>query len=289
MPIRSSELVLNADGSIYHLNLLPDDIAPTLLLVGDPNRVARISQHFDSLEVKKSRREFVTHTGVYKGKRLTALSTGIGTDNIDIVMNELDALANIDLKTREPIPYFKQLNLIRIGTSGSIREEIPVNSFVGSHYAIGFDNVVHYYQNAHIRESDVEQAFRAATGWPKAFSDPYVVKADADLVRLFEDERLLAGFTGTNVGFYGPQGRKLRIPTHFEDLNALLHDFTFGDLRITNLEMESSTLFALAAMLGHKAYSLNAILANRSTGQFSEFPGKTVDALIAFALEKLSA
>ena len=287
MPIQASELVLNADGSIYHLNLLPEDIADTVLLVGDQNRVARISQYFDTLEVTKSRREFITHTGTLRGKRLTALSTGIGTDNIDIVLNELDALANIDFKTREIKSDIKQLNLIRVGTSGSIQEDIPVNAIVGSEYAIGFDNVVHYYRQTNIRETEIESAFRAAVPWPEAFSDPYIVKAHPDLVSVFEDERLRPGFTGTNVGFYGPQGRQLRLNTQIADLNKQLKDFRFGELRITNLEMETAAIFALSALLGHRAYSLNCILANRFTGEFAENPAEAVDALIAFTLEKL--
>ena len=287
MPIQPSELVLNADGSIYHLNLLPEDIADTILLVGDQNRVARISQHFDSLEVTKSRREFITHTGTLRGKRITALSTGIGTDNIDIVLNELDALVNIDLKTREIKSELSHLNLIRVGTSGSIQKDIAVNALVGSHYAIGFDNVIHYYDHADIRETDLEDSFQAAIPWPESFSDPYIVKGHPDLVALFEDARLVPGFTGTNVGFYGPQGRKLRLSTRIPDLNDRLQRFNHGDLRITNLEMETAAIFALASLLGHKAYSLNCILANRVTSEFAESPAAAVDNLIDFTLEKL--
>jgi len=289
MPIPSSELVLNADGSIYHLNLLPEDIADTLLLVGDPDRVARISRHFDRLEVKKSRREFVTHTGIRSGKRITALSTGIGADNIDIVMNELDALVNIDFKTREIRPEFHPLNIIRVGTSGSIQEQIPVDALVGSHFAIGFDNVLHYYQHANIRETAVENAFHDQIDWPESFSDPYVIRAHPDLVDLFKDPRLVPGFTGTNVGFYGPQGRELRMAPRIRDLNTKLSDFEYDQLRITNLEMETSAIYGLAALLGHKAYSLNCILANRVTGAFSESPAAAVDSLIDFTLEKLTA
>lgn len=289
MPIKQSELVLNADGSIYHLNLLPEDISDTLLLVGDPNRVPRISQHFDTLEVQKSRREFNTHTGTLKGKRITALSTGIGTDNIDIVINELDALANIDFNTREIRSEFRQLKLIRVGTSGSIQGDIPVNKMVGSRYAIGFDNVIHYYSHSDIRETAIEEAFHASISWPKPFSDPYIIQADSDLVSLFQDERLLPGFTATNVGFYGPQGRHLRMLPNIPDLITQLRDFVYGDLRITNLEMETAAIYALGALLGHKAYALNCILANRNTGEFSGSPAAAVDALIAFTLEKLTA
>jgi len=289
MPIDRSELVLNADGSIYHLNLLPEDIADTLLLVGDPNRVARISQHFDTLDVQKSRREFVTHTGMLNGKRLTALSTGIGTDNIDIVLNELDALVNIDFKTREIRSQLRQLNLIRVGTSGSIQEDIPVDGIVGSRYAIGFDSVIHYYQHSNIRETAIEDAFLRSISWPKTFSDPYIVQADLNLASLFQDDRLLPGFTGTNVGFYGPQGRHLRLDPSIPDINSLLHDFAYKDMRITNLEMETAAIYALATMLGHRAYSLNCILANRATGEFSTSPAKAVDNLITFTLEKLTA
>lgn len=288
MPFKNSELVLNADGSIYHLTLFPEDIADTILLVGDPNRVPRISRHFDTLEVQKSRREFVTHTGTIQGKRLTALSTGIGTDNIDIVINELDALAAIDLKTREIKPELRRLDLIRVGTSGSIQEDIAVDTIVGSHYAIGFDNVVHYYQNAGVRETAIENTFMNAVSWPEAFSDPYVVRADDTLIQLFADDRLHKGFTGTNVGFYGPQGRYLRLEPQLKDLIAQLRDFRHGTLRITNLEMETAAIYALAKLLGHRAYSLNCILANRTTGDFANVPAAAVDALIDFTLEKLT-
>ena len=289
MPIKESELVLNADGSIYHLTLLPGDIADTIFLVGDPNRVVRISKYFDSLEVKKSRREFITHTGTFKGKRLTVLSTGIGTDNIDIVMNELDALANIDFNTRQPKSTLRKLNLIRLGTSGSVQADIPVYSLVGSHFAIGFDNVLHYYRSDPVREKDMESAFKTALNWPDPYSDPYVVKADPELISMFEDERLLPGFTGTNVGFYGPQGRVLRLENRIDDLSGKLRDFEYKGRRITNLEMETSAIFGLARLLEHRAYAINCILANRITGSFAEDPAAAVDQMILFALEKFAS
>ena len=288
MHIKDSELVLNADGSIYHLTLLPEDIADTILLVGDPGRVDRISKYFDTLEVQKTRREFVTHTGTYKGKKLTVLSTGIGTDNIDIVMNELDALVNIDFKTRQPRSALRRLNLIRLGTSGSLQADIPVYALVGSHYAIGFDNVLHYYKSDAVREKDIERAFKKDLNWPSSYSDPYVVKAHPSLIEMFDDERLLPGFTGTNVGFYGPQGRVLRLDTQIDNLGGLLSDFRFEGLRITNLEMETSAIFGLARLMGHRAYALNCILANRNTGEFAEDPALAVDQMIQFALEKIA-
>lgn len=289
MHFKDSELVLNADGSIYHLTLLPEDIADTIFLVGDPGRVARISKYFDTLEVEKTRREFVTHTGSFKGKRITALSTGIGTDNIDIVMNELDALANIDFSTRQTKKALRKLNLIRLGTSGSVHEDIPVYSLVGSHYAIGFDNVLHYYKSEPVREKDIEAAFKEQLNWPASYSDPYVVKGDPALIEMFADERLFAGFTGTNVGFYGPQGRVLRMETRIPDLSRMLSSFDYEGLRITNLEMETSAIFGLARLMGHRAYALNCILANRITGEFAEDPAAAVDQLIEFALEKIAS
>ena len=287
MQIGASELILNEDGSIYHLNLLPEDLAETVILVGDQNRVPRVSQHFDSLELIKGKREFITHTGWIQNKRISVLSTGIGTDNIDIVLNELDALVNIDLEKREVRKIKKQLDFIRIGTSGAIQPNIPIDSFLVSEYAIGFDNVLHYYQSKDVRLSDIENAFMNHSRWSAQKSLPYVVKCDPHLLAMFSKAPLITGFTGSNAGFYAPQGRRLRIAPEDVKLNDTLATFEFKGLSLTNLEMETSAIYGLSGLMGHRAISLNAIIANRSTLEFSTAPGKTIDRLIEWTLEKI--
>ena len=287
MQLGPSELILNADNSIYHLNLLPEDIAKTIILVGDQNRVPIVSNYFDEIELKKEKREFVTHTGTYKGKRITALSTGIGTDNIDIVMNELDALVNIDFNTRTIKTDTNSLDIIRIGTSGAIQKNIPVDSFVLSEYAIGFDNVLHFYQSEHIQHPEAQLAFIDHTEWSVFKSIPYIVSCDDTLADELESDEVTMGFTGTNAGFYGPQGRKLRLQTEDDSLNAKLSSFEYQGRKITNLEMETATIYGLAKLMGHRAVSMNCILANRSTGEFSEHPAKAIDELIQYTLHKL--
>ena len=287
MQIGASELILNEDGSIYHLNLLPEDLAETVILVGDQNRVPRVSQHFDSLELIKGKREFITHTGWIQNKRISVLSTGIGTDNIDIVLNELDALVNIDLEKREVRKIKKQLDFIRIGTSGAIQPNIPIDSFLVSEYAIGFDNVLHYYQSKEVRLSDIENAFMNHSRWSAQKSLPYVVKCDPHLLAMFSKAPVITGFTGSNAGFYAPQGRRLRIAPEDVKLNDTLATFEFKGLRLTNLEMETSAIYGLSGLMGHRAISLNAIIANRSTLEFSTAPGKTIDRLIEWTLEKI--
>nr|WP_321412826.1 nucleoside phosphorylase [uncultured Allomuricauda sp.] len=281
----NSELILNADGSIYHLNLLPEDISSIIITVGDPERVPEVSKYFDSIEIRKGKREFVTHTGIYAGKRLTVISTGIGTDNIDIVFNELDALVNIDFDTRQIKDTKKQLNFIRVGTSGSLQPGIPVDSFLMSTAGIGFDNLLHFYDCEHIKNQELELALTEYLDWSKHSIHPYVVDFDKDLADIFTSNRIRLGATGTNSGFYGPQGRTLRIPPAIKDFNDKLTAFSFGNTEITNLEMETAGIYGLAKLLGHRAVSLNAILANRITGEFSEQGHKTVDELIQYTLE----
>ncbi|MGB5820043.1 MAG: nucleoside phosphorylase [Saonia sp.] len=289
MQLSPSELILNADQSVYHLNLLPEDIAQTIMVVGDPDRVARVSQYFDTIEIKKGKREFVTHTGTLNGKRLTVISTGIGTDNIDIVLNELDALVNIDFTTREIKSKKTCLNIIRIGTSGAIQPEIPINSFLMSEYAIGFDNLLHFYKSEAIQHPEIQLAFIDHTDWSVFKSIPYVVKCNPSLAQLIGSDDVQSGFTATNVGFYGPQGRKLRLSAEDEDLKTKLSSFDYQGMRITNLEMETSGIYGLSELMGHKAISMNCILANRSTGEFSKEPKKAVDRLIQYTLEKVSS
>jgi uridine phosphorylase len=272
---------------VYHLRLKPGDIAQTIITVGDPDRVARVSRHFDSIEVSVERREFRTQTGSYKGKRLTVISTGIGTDNIDIVFNELDALVNIDFNTRTVKTEFTALDFIRIGTSGGIQEEIPVDSFLVSEKAIGFDSLLHFYGNTQFMDESFSEALVQHLQWCSKKSTPYVVSGSDKLGALFSSEVFRKGITATNVGFYGPQGRKLRLALEDENFNSRLVSFRYGGRSIDNMEMETSAMYGMAQLLGHRAISLNAIIANRAAGIFSENPGKTVDRLIKKTLDLL--
>ncbi|MEZ4971189.1 MAG: nucleoside phosphorylase [Flavobacteriaceae bacterium] len=288
MKIGSSELILNADHSVYHLNLFPKDLADIVITVGDPDRVSLVSRHFDEIELKKGKREFLTHTGWLNNKRISVISTGIGTDNIDIVLNELDALVNIDFETRTVKEDKTRLDIIRIGTSGAIQPNIPVDSFLLSEYAIGLDSLLHFYDSAHIQHPEMQQAFLEHTNWPKDRSAPYVVQYDKDLAAPFISDKIQLGFTATNVGFYGPQGRSLRLKLKDENMNTNLASFNFNNKHITNMEMETSGIYGLAKLLGHRAVSLNCILANRSSGQFSSRPDGAMDELIKYALNKIA-
>ncbi|MDP2524594.1 nucleoside phosphorylase [Maribacter dokdonensis] len=288
MQLKPAELVINEDGSIYHLNLLPEDIATTVITVGDPDRVGQVSRFFDTIEVRKGKREFHTHTGHLNGKRISVISTGIGTDNIDIVLNELDALVNIDFKTRTLKKEHTSLNIIRIGTSGAIQPNIPIDSFLISEYAIGFDGLLHFYEHNTINYPEIEESFIAHTSWHKTKARPYVLSYSKKLGELFTDNRIRLGFTATNTGFYGPQQRQLRIKPSQMELMEKLSSFSYNDLQLTNLEMETSGIYALSQLLGHEAVSLNCILANRSTGEFSNTPTASIDKLIEFCLERLA-
>ncbi|SNZ00009.1 nucleoside phosphorylase [Flagellimonas pacifica] len=283
----NSELILNPDGSIYHLNLLPKDIAPTIITVGDPNRVAMVSKYFDSIDVEKGKREFLTHTGFLKGKKITVISTGIGTDNIDIVFNELDALVNIDFATRKEKNNKTRLDFIRIGTSGSIQAEIPVDSFLLSRKAIGFDGLMHFYKAGQARNKDLEQQINQFLGWKEHDIIAYAVDSDKDLSDIFNSNHIRFGITSTNSGFYGPQGRSLRLSPKITDFNTKLASFSYQDLNITNHEMETAGMYGLAKLHGHRAVSLNVILANRANGEFSNNGNKAVDDLIKYTLEKI--
>lgn len=289
MNLGPSELILNADGSIYHLNLLPQDIANTIITVGDPDRVSAVSKYFDSIEIKKGKREFVCHTGTLNHKRITVISTGIGTDNIDIVLNELDALVNIDFENRTIKMEKTKLDIIRIGTSGAIQPDIPIDSFLLSTYAMGFDAVLHFYESEHILNTSIMKAFVDQTDWSTPKSTPYVVACDDHLASTMSSNRIRFGMTATNIGFYGPQSRKLRLSTSDANLPHKLKNFHFKDLRITNLEMETSAIYGLSKLLGHRAVSMNCILANRDTGVFSKDPKKSIDSLIQYTLERLTA
>ena len=287
--IKESELILNPDGSIYHLNLRPEQVADTIILVGDPNRVPRVSAYFDTIEFSTQKREFCTHTGTYKGKRLTALSTGIGPDNIDIVINELDALFNIDLHTRKPKEQLTSLNIVRFGTSGSLQADIPVDSFVLSSHGLGMDNMLHAYKDApNVREIAMEEAFMAHTQWNADKGRPYIVGCGETLKQRLLTDKVFEGITGTAPGFYGPQGRMLRLPVQDPTLNDKLHSFNYKDYRMTNLEMETSAIYGLSKLLGHQAVSLNAIIANRAAGTFTKDTKKVVENLIVYGLEQLA-
>ena len=286
--IAASELILNPDGSIYHLNLKPEHIATTIIFVGDQNRVPIVTKHFDSIEYDIQKREFRTITGTYKGLRITVISTGIGPDNIDIVINELDALVNIDLETSTIKKQHTQLNIIRIGTSGSLQSYIPVDSFVLAKYGLGFDGVLQSYDCNHILNTEFEDAFIKHTNWSPRKARPYIVKNSQELEDKLVSNKVFLGCTATAVGFYGPQGRVLRLPIQDPSLNSKIDNFEFNGLKITNLEMETSAIYGLAKLLGHNACSMNAIIANRANGTFSKNPYKPIEKLIIYTLDKLA-
>ncbi len=285
--IAASELILNPDGSIYHLNLKPEHIANDIIFVGDQNRVPKITKHFDSVEFDIQKREFRTITGTYKGKRLTVISTGIGPDNIDIVINELDALVNIDLENRVIKKEFTQLNIVRIGTSGSLQNDIPVDSFVMGKYGLGLDGLLHSYVGESIFEKEMEDAFIAQTNWSNNKPRPYIIKGSQVLIDKLSGDEVFQGFTATAPGFYGPQGRVLRLAIQDPSLNSKIDSFSFNGTHVTNLEMETSAIYGLSRLLGHNALSMNAIIANRANGTFSDDPYKPVEALIKYTLDKL--
>jgi len=284
--IAESELILNPDGSIYHLNLKPENIATDIIFVGDQNRVPKISKHFDTIEFETQKREFRTITGTYKGKRISVISTGIGPDNIDIVINELDALVNIDLETRTIKKEHTKLNIVRIGTSGSLQNHIPVDSFVLAKYGLGFDGMLLAYDCEDILETEIENAFIEHTNYCSKKSRPYIVKNSEILEKKLISEKVFAGITGTAGGFYGPQGRVLRLAIQDPKLNNKIDSFNFNGVTITNLEMETSAIYGLCKLLGHEACSMNAIIANRANGTFSEDPYKPVEELIIYTLDK---
>ena len=286
--IKSSELILNPDGSVYHLNLKPEHIAHDIIFVGDQNRVEKITQNFEKIEFSTQKREFKTQTGVFKGKRITVMSTGIGPDNIDIVMNELDALVNIDLETKMPKEELTSLNIIRIGTSGSLHADIPCDSFVMNTYGLGLDNMLRSYVINEITNKPLEDAFIQHTTWDANKGRPYAVQCSKKLEKLIESELIFKGITATAGGFYGPQGRVLRLEIQDSELNSKMDSFEFENNRITNLEMETAAIYGLGALLGHNCLSLNAIIANRALGTFSADPYKAVDALIEYTLDKLA-
>ena len=287
--IAESELILNPDGSVYHLRLKPENIASTIITVGDQGRVAQVSQYFDHIEFSTQKREFKTETGLYKGKRITVISTGIGPDNIDIVFNELDALVNIDLQTRTIKEELTQLDIIRIGTSGAIQPNIPVDSFVISEYGLGLDGMIYSYECDHILEKGIDEAYIKHVSWNKRKAKPYIVRCSAALKDQLHSDKTFLGCTATADGFYGPQGRVLRLALQDDQLNSKMDSFDYQGIRITNYEMETAAIYGMAKLLGHNAVSMNAIIANRPNRNFSKAPRLAVEKLIQYTLNKLVA
>lgn len=287
-PIAASELIINDRGAVYHLDLRPEELADLVITVGDPDRVERVSRFFDLIEHRGRHREFVTHTGIYKGKRMTVLSSGIGPDNIDIVMNELDALVNIDLTTRVVKSELKSLDIIRIGTCGSLQADVPVDSFVASTHGLGIDNLLHFYRpEQNEEERQILHAFVTQTQLHNHLSRPYISMGSPSLLKKFTNG-FVHGITVTCPGFYGPQGRVLRLGLAHPGLNHMLTEFNFGHHRITNFEMETSAIYGLGKLLGHHTLSLNTVVANRVSRTFSEDGQAAVDRLIIRALDILS-
>ncbi|MFN3803216.1 nucleoside phosphorylase [Belliella pelovolcani] len=283
--IPESELIINSDGSIYHLNLKPEHLASTIIAVGDPDRVEKVSQYFDTIEFKMSKREFVTHTGTYKGKRITAISTGMGTDNIEIFMTELDALVNIDLETRMPKESHTSLNIIRVGTSGSMQADIPAGSMLASRYGVGLDTLMAYYTTDYTDlEANVAKAIQKKLG--VSFL-PYCIEGSKVLLKRLGNG-LLIGNTATCPGFFAPQGREVRLKPAIPDIIERLSTISVGDFKMTNFEMETAGYYAMGRLLGHEVLSLNAIVANRITHEFAKDSYAIVDQLIKHTLDKIA-
>jgi len=287
-PIGESELIINPDGSIYHLHLHPENIADDIILVGDPGRVEVISKYFDRIEFKMANRELHTHTGYIGNKRITVLSTGMGTDNLDIVMNELDAICNIDLKSRIPKDSHRSLRLYRLGTSGSLQPEIPVDTFVASSHGVGLDGLIWFYQQANeVIDQEMTAAFLKDTQWPDDLPKAYVIEGSKKLLDTV-GKSFFKGITATAPGFFGPQGRVLRLPLHYPDLNERISAFNFKGQKLTNFEMETSALYSLGKALGHEAMTVCAIIANRERKEYSKDYKLTVVKLIEEVLEKIA-
>ena len=283
--IAETELILTPENKIYHLNLSKDEIANDIILVGDPDRVSVISNKFESIEHKIQNREFVTHTGILNGKRISVIATGIGPDNIDIVVTELDALVNIDFKNRTINKKKKTLNLIRLGTSGALQKDTEVDSFLISSFGLGLDNIAHFYESEEIIEQDMSSKYKQHANWPENLSNPYIVKASDNLLSLFPDVK--KGITATAPGFYGPQGRTLRLNPYITNLHEKMESFNYKENRITNFEMETSALYYLGKSLGHNTLTICAIIANRLTKEYSKDYKKTVEKMIDLVLKRI--
>lgn len=286
--IPETELILNPNGSVYHLQLLPEHIAENIIIVGDQGRVPTVSRYFDTIDVKIQNREFVTHIGTFKGKNVMVLSSGIGTDNIDILINEVDAAVNIDLKTRTIKEHKTKLNIVRIGTSGALQADIPVDNYVVSSYGLGFDGLLNYYKDLkQVNDNVVSEAFIQQTNWDKNLPYPYAIKGSEALINKIGFDQI-KGITATAPGFYGPQGRQLRLSPWVADFNQQLTDFNHNGLRITNFEMETSALYGLGKLLGHETCTICAIIANRVAKKYSKDYHPAVENLIQLVLERLT-
>ena len=288
LPIPASELILNPDGSIYHLQLMASQLADIIILVGDPGRVNLISNFFSTIESKTENREFVSHTGNFNGKRITAISTGIGCDNIDIVLNEIDALVNINLETRRIKSEKKVLKIVRIGTSGALQDDVPVDSLVASNFGLGMDGLLHFYDaEPNEQEKKLASMFMFDTNWPTHFNRPYFAEGNQALINLVGRD-MQKGITATANGFYGPQGRILRMGLHKNDLNETLRSFIYQENRVLNFEMETSALYGLSGLLGHHACTVCAIVANRFRKEYSRDYHSIVKKLVINTLERLT-
>ena len=283
--ISEADLIINADGTIYHLNLLPEDIGDIVITVGDPDRVSEVSKYFDKIEVKKGKREFITHTGILGKNRITVISTGLGTDNIDIVLNELDALVNIDFQSRTVNQQLKSLKIIRLGTSGSIREDIPVGSILASSYGLGLDALMDYYQ-PNLDQNTQNLKEKITIHLAIKHIDPYLTAGSGALLAQFASD-FLQGITVTAPGFYSPQGRKVRANNRIEGLIEKLSSFEFENHKLCNLEMETAGIYALSHIFGHQAISINAILAQRKKLEFAKNPQKIIEDMIKLILERI--
>lgn len=283
-----SELIVNADGSIFHLHLKPEQLADKIILVGDPGRVESVAAYFDTQECEISNREFKTITGAYKGKRISVISTGIGTDNIDIVVNELDALANIDLQNRVERAEKKQLTLVRIGTSGGMQPEIPLGSYLISEKSIGFDGMLNFYAGRDsVCDLDFEVAMKQHLNWHPRLASPYVVDADSELVKQIGKDDMLRGVTISANGFYGPQGRELRLSLADPELNNKIESFKYKEFKITNYEMEGSAIAGLSKLMGHKAMTVCCIIANRRVEAANTDYKPFIEGLIKKVLDRI--
>lgn len=283
-----SELIINPDGSIFHLHVKPEQLADKIILVGDPGRVALVASHFDTKECEVESREFHTITGTYKGKRITVQSTGIGCDNIDIVINEMDALANIDFSTRTEKKEPKQLTLVRIGTCGGLQPFTPVGTFIASVKSIGFDGLLNFYAGRDkVCDLKLEEAFKKHMNWNPQLADPYVINGDRELVDRIAGDDMVRGITIACGGFFGPQGRELRVPLADPHQNEKIESFSYGDLHITNFEMESSALAGLSALMGHKAMTCCMVIANRVAKEANANYKNSIDGLIQKVLDRI--
>lgn len=287
--IEESELIINPDGSIFHLHLKPGEIAENIILVGDPGRVDMIASFMDEIEVRRENREFVSCTGWYNKKRISVVATGIGTDNIDIVLNELDALVNVDFETRTVKAELTQLNFVRIGTSGSLQKDIPVDTWLLSEKAIGFDGLLNFYANRNdVADADFENAFKEALNWNPQLTAPYVVDAGDELIKKLDGSQVVKGVTISAPGFYGPQGRVIRLGLADANINDKINGFRHDGYRVTNYEMECSAIYGLSALMGHRAATVCVIIANRLAGTYSKDYKSVVKELVQYVLKQLT-